>query len=404
MDTLTAAQRGSIWRNRSFQILFASTLFVAFSAQVYNLAMPLLVYELTQSSEVMGWMRAVEFMPNLVLALFIGVWVDRVNKKKWSQVMLFGQAAMVLTSYLAVEWMANPLWILFPSAFFMMAFNYGYHNARMSMMKRALAPETQNTAIARMSSLNSFMETVGPVLSGALMLMSAIHNVFIGVGVMLLIAYWQLERLDYSVSSSVHHQPVFSALKEGWNILRAEKNMWTITLAVMVINTTGAVFWIQAIYYAKAELALNAVEVSYLIAASGIGGLVGSFSADKVRQRLGLGWLLIASIALEAIGFVIPLLLPNVVSLAISFFWISAIGLYSSICIWSYRQEAFDEQYLGRVTGLTGSLFKLLMPIGLASSGYIASAVGVEWLFVVCFVVQLLVAMTLMFTGVRAVR
>ncbi|MDA0130058.1 MFS transporter [Vibrio sp. MarTm2] len=404
MDTLTAAQRGSIWRNRSFQILFTSTLFVAFSAQVYNLAMPLLVYELTQSSEVMGWMRAVEFMPNLVLALFIGVWVDRVNKKKWSQVMLFGQAAMVLTSYLAVEWMANPLWILFPSAFFMMAFNYGYHNARMSMMKRALAPETQNTAIARMSSLNSFMETVGPVLSGALMLMSAIHNVFIGVGVMLLLAYWQLERLDYSASSSVHHQPVFSALKEGWKILRAEQNMWTITLAVMVINTTGAVFWIQAIYYAKAELALNAVEVSYLIAASGIGGLVGSFSADKVRQRLGLGWLLIASIALEAIGFVIPLFLPNVVSLAISFFWISAIGLYSSICIWSYRQEAFDEQYLGRVTGLTGSLFKLLMPIGLASSGYIASAVGVEWLFVVCFVVQLLVAMALMFTGVKAVR
>ncbi|MEF1173879.1 MFS transporter, partial [Vibrio sinaloensis] len=353
MDTLTAAQRGSIWRNRSFQILFASTLFVAFSAQVYNLAMPLLVYELTQSPEVMGWMRAVEFMPNLVLALFIGVWVDRVNKKKWSQVMLFGQAAMVLTSYLAVEWMANPLWLLFPSAFFMMAFNYGYHNARMSMMKRALAPETQNTAIARMSSLNSFMETVGPVLSGALMLMSAIHNVFIGVGVMLLLAYWQLERLDYTASSSVHHQPVFSALKEGWKILRAEQNMWTITLAVMVINTTGAVFWIQAIYYAKAELALNAVEVSYLIAASGIGGLVGSFSADKVRQRLGLGWLLIASIALEAIGFVIPLFLPNVVSLAISFFWISAIGLYSSICIWSYRQEAFDEQYLGRVTGLT---------------------------------------------------
>lgn len=404
MDTLTATRQGSIWRNRAFQILFTSTLFVAFSAQIYNLAMPLLVFELTQSSEIMGWMRAVEFLPNLLLALFIGVWVDRVNKKRWSQVMLCGQAVMVLISYAAVELMDNPLWVLFPCAFIMMACNYGYHNARMSMMKSALAKDTQNTAIARMSSLNSFMETVGPVLSGALMLMSAIHNVFIGVGVMLLIAYWQLDKLNYQSTTQANQQSVFSAIKEGWHILRAEQNMWRITLAVMVINTTGAMFWIQAIYYAKAELALNAVEVSYLIAASGIGGLVGSFSADKVRQKWGLGWLLIVSIALEAVGFVIPLLLPGVVSLALSFFWISAIGLYSSICIWSYRQEAFDESCLGRVTGLTGSLFKLLMPIGLAASGYITSAVGVEPLFIFCFSVQILVAMVLAISKVRLVK
>tara|TARA_Y100001956_G_C4128004_1_gene191448 strand:+ start:1894 stop:3033 length:1140 start_codon:yes stop_codon:yes gene_type:complete len=379
-------------------------LFVAFSAQIYNLAMPLLVYELTESSEVMGWMRAVEFLPNLLLALFIGVWVDRVDKKRWSQVMLCGQAVMVLISYTAVELMDNPLWVLFPSAFFMMACNYGYHNARMSMMKSVLPKETQNTAIARMSSLSSFMETVGPVLSGVLMLMSAIHNVFIGVGIMLLIAYWQLDKLQYQPSVNISQKGVFSAIKEGWQILRAERNMWIITLAVMVINMTGAMFWIQAIYYAKAELALNAVEVSYLIAASGIGGLVGSFSADKVRKKWGLGWLLIVSIAFEAVGFVFPLVVPGVVSLAISFFWISAIGLYSSICIWSYRQEAFDESCLGRVTGLTGSLFKLLMPIGLAGSGYITAAVGVEPLFVFCFTLQLMVALVLVVTKVREIK
>ncbi|WP_366348075.1 MFS transporter [Vibrio vulnificus] len=403
MNTLADTQI-SIWRHRPFMILFSSAFFVAFSAQLYNLALPLLVYELTQSSEMMGWMRAVEFLPNLLLALFIGVWVDRVNKKRWSQAMLLGQFSVVLASYAAVEWLDQPLWILFPAAFLMMACNYGYHNARIAMMKNTLSHGIQNTATARMSSLNSFMETVGPVLSGALMLLSALHDIFLAVGLLLMLAYWQLQRLEITSTPPRHHDSVWASLKQGWQVLRAERNMSTITLAVMLINTTGAVFWIQALFFAKSELNLNSVEVSYLVAASGIGGLIGSFSADKVRRNIGLGPLLILSIALEAVGFLIPLITPSVVTLTIAFCWISAIGLYSSICIWSYRQEAFEEQHLGRVAGITGSLFKLLMPFGLAGSGYLVNHIGLANLFVLCFYLQLTTAFALWCSRVRHIR
>ncbi|MEF1228698.1 MFS transporter, partial [Vibrio fortis] len=75
-----------------------------------------------------------------------------------------------------------------------------------------------------------------------------------------------------------------------------------------------------------------------------------------------------------------------------------------SICIWSYRQEAFDVSVLGRVNGITGSLFKLLMPFGLAGSGYLTSHISIEWLFVGCFATQLLTAFWLMTTSVRSIR
>lgn len=402
MNTLTEPQ-SSIWRNQTFQILFSSALFVAFSAQIYNLALPLLVYELTESSQMMGWMRAVEFLPNLLLALFIGVIVDRVDKKRWSQAMLLGQLLVVVCSYMAVEWLSQPLWVLFPAAFLMMAFNYGYANARMTMLKQALPQQVQNTTVARMSSLSSVMETIGPVLSGVLMIMSAIHNVFLVVAILLLLAYWQLERMTLSPSEPAKWQGIWVALTEGWTVFRAEKNMWHITLAVMVINTTGAVFWIQAIFFAKSQLAFNSVEVSYMIAASGIGGLIGSFSADRVRKKIGLGVLLIASITLEAVGFLVPLMIANVWGLVMSFLWISAVGLFSSICIWTYRQEAFEQQYLGRVAGITGSLFKLLMPVGLAASGYITVIFGVEVVFSACFGIQLLAAAALCMSQVRKI-
>ena len=402
METVESGHKQpSIWQVPSFMVLFSSAFFVAFGAKIYDLALPLLVYELTQSSQMMGWMRAVEFLPNLLLAVFIGVWVDKFNKKRWSQCMLLGQMLMLVMSYLAVRWLPNPLIALFPCAFLMMAFNYGYHNARMGMMKNVLPQAQQNTATARMSSLYSFLETVGPVLSGGLLLMSAIHNVFLLVAVLYLLAFWQLNKLELKPSSYVPSQPVFKALAEGWTILYANKNMWHITLAVMVINTTGAIFWIQAIYFAKSELAFTHMEVGYLIAASGIGGLLGSFTADRIRQRMGLGTLLVFSIALESVGFILPVVFDGSWALILAFLWVSAIGLYSSICIWSYRQEAFDEQYLGRVTGITGSLFKLLMPFGLAASGYLVALVSIQNVFSGCFVIQLLTAMGLMMTKVR---
>lgn len=403
MNALTESPT-SIWKNRPFVILFSSAFFVALSGQIYNLALPLLVYDLTQSSQIMGMIRGVEFLPNLLLALFLGVWVDRVDKKRWSQAMLLGQVMVVLCSYTAVEMMSNPLWVLFPCAFLMMAFNYGYHLARITMIKNALPADAQNTATARMSSLNSVMEIVGPILSGALLLLSAIHSVFLGVALMLLIAYWQLNQLELKPTPTPSQTNTLSALKQGWQTFTANRNMVTITLAVMVINTTGAVFWIQAIYYAKAELNLNSVEVSYLIAASGLGGLIGAFSADKVRQKLGLGWLLVISIALESIGFIIPILTSNVWALAAAFLWVSAIGLYSSICIWSYRQEAFSEQYLGRVAGITGSLFKMLMPFGLAASGFAVALWGTQFVFILCFALQILTSAALMLSRVRQIQ
>jgi len=393
-------QLPNIWKNSRFLILFSSAFFVAFGAKIYDLALPLLVYELTQSAQMMGWMRAVEFLPNLLLALFIGVWVDRFNKKRWSQCMLLGQIVILVISFSAVRWLDNPLIALFPCAFLMMAFNYGYHNARMGMMKNALPQSLQNTATARMSSLYSLLETIGPVLSGALLLMSALHNVFLLVCLFYLIAFFQLNRLQVTVSKTQVKTSIWASLKEGFIILYRNKNMWYITLAVMVINTTGAIFWIQAIYFAKATLALSHLEIGYLVAASGIGGLIGAFSADKVRKHMGIGLLLIVSIFLESIGFIIPLIYTNTWTLLFAFFWISAVGLYGNICIWSYRQEAFDEDQLGRVTGITGSLFKLLMPAGLASSGYLVAAYGIDTIFILCFIIQALTAGVLFLTRV----
>lgn len=403
MNTL-AEKPTSIWSQPVFRTLFFTAFFASLGSTIYKLALPLLVYEISGSAEMMGWMRAVEFLPNLLLAMFIGAWVDRFNRKRWSQWMLIGQIACLIAAYLAVEWLTSPLWVLFPAAFLMTTFDYGYHNARMGIFKNVLPTEQQNTATARMSSLYNFFDTLGPALSGILLLLSAIHNVFLLVIMIYLLAYLQFSKLRFETPTRHTSSSTFQAIKQGWEALKNNTCMWHITLAVMIINTTGAVFSIQSIFYAKSALMLSSAEVGYIVASAGIGGLLGSLIADRLRRMMGLGHLLISSIFLESIGFIFIVVIPSSLTLSIAFFWVSFIGVMSNICIWSYRQEAFDEHVMGRVAGITGSLFKLLMPIGLALSGYAVTMYGINNIFITCSVFQSVTAAALLFSQVKHLK
>ncbi len=72
----------SIWQNRNFVILLSTGFLLSFGSRVYELALPLIIYELTQSSVAMGTMRALQFLPIFLFGMVIGVFVDRADKKR----------------------------------------------------------------------------------------------------------------------------------------------------------------------------------------------------------------------------------------------------------------------------------------------------------------------------------
>src|SRR5215207_3739504 len=89
----------SIWQNRNFVILFSTGVLITLGGRVYELALPLIIYELTHSSIAMGTMRAVEFLPNLLFAMAVGVFVDRADKKQWMLAMVALQTLVLSALY-----------------------------------------------------------------------------------------------------------------------------------------------------------------------------------------------------------------------------------------------------------------------------------------------------------------
>lgn len=83
-------------------------------------------------------MRGIEFLPNLLLAMFIGVIVDRVHKKRWSLTAILLQIVILAVLYLAIEngYQAAPMFYV--AGFMLMTFGYAYSNARVAMVKHSL--------------------------------------------------------------------------------------------------------------------------------------------------------------------------------------------------------------------------------------------------------------------------
>ncbi|MEQ1968907.1 MFS transporter [Xenorhabdus nematophila] len=394
----------AIWKHKQFRMLFSGALFCHLGGKVYELALPLLIYDITRSSEIMGWMRAAEFLPYILLAAVIGALIDRVDRRVWSQWMIVGQVVCLLTGWLAIEFSADPLWVLFPCAFFMMAFNFGYLNARMGMLKHVLPENLQSVAISSMSSLNSLFQALGPLLSGVIIFFSSAHIIFLWIALFLFIAWCYLFKIPYEKEVFNPPENIRTSIVKGWKILQTNIPLYHIALAIMVLNTCSIVFSLQAIYYAKTVLIMNAVNIGYMLSAGGIGGILGSLLTVHLRSRFGLGFVLVVTMTLEAFGYLLILFFNHPAMLIFAFFWANFFEIITALLVYTYRQESVKKENIGRIMGITGTIFKLGLPFGLAISGYVVSGGGIDLLFIVCALIQISVGLACLLSPVMRVK
>jgi MFS transporter, DHA3 family, macrolide efflux protein len=152
MSHLSRPSQKSLWSHEAFRGLFLSTIFFTFGFTIYGLCLPLIVYDLTKSAEYMGIVRGVEFLPNLFFAIFVGIFFDRVDRKKWAIILLIGQSMMVAGLYMACHFMSNPLPVIIPGTFITMLICYAYFNASFGLQKISLSLEHQQASMSMFSS------------------------------------------------------------------------------------------------------------------------------------------------------------------------------------------------------------------------------------------------------------
>ncbi|WP_442598362.1 MFS transporter [Neobacillus sp. D3-1R] len=388
---LTKERQPSVWKNANFVILLVSGAVFSIGSKIYELTLPLILYQYTSSAVVMSTMRGIEFLPNLLLAMFIGVLVDRAHKKRWSLWAIFFQVIILFSLFFAIEWGVSSNLLFYVCGFLLMMFSYAYFNARASIVKLSLPNEMLTSANASFNFISTLIGIMGPTITGIILMFSSLHLGLLITAVAFVFVYFVLLMLktDESVSRSVK-EGFWKELKEGWVELYHNKTLWLITITVIFLNSTAGMVDTTVIFYAKDVLKLTDAKLGMLLSFAGVGGLIGSLIVGKVRERWSTGPIIVVTTLL--IGLSYTLLVSNI-------FWVVGIGLLlnglfttiSSVCIWTYRQESTPQQLIGRISGITGSIFKLGMPFAIFAAGWLSELTHPEYVFLIALVGNIMI-------------
>ncbi|WP_075980552.1 MFS transporter [Bacillus massilinigeriensis] len=371
MATVISNIKGQVVKNRAFSILLTGNFLLSIGNKIYEIVLPLMIYELTRSSIAMGSMRTAELLPNFFFAIFIGVLVDRFKKKKWVLWMIGSQSVLLLILFILFKSGSNLLPLYYFLGFLLMTVNYGYFNAQMSLTKLVVPTNMLTSANAKFSFAETFVGIMGPALTGLILMMAHIYYGIIITAFLYLFCFFLFARLNVDENiKGTDKKSFLLELKEGWLAFQSNRLLRLMTIFVVFLNSTMIVINTSVIFLAKDEWNISSTSLALVLATAGIGGLLASTIISWLRIKIRLGVLFGMSMIINALSYIGMATANHVSILLIALFINGMAATVYTVCAYTFRHEQTPAHLMGRINGITGTLFRIGMPISTFLAGY----------------------------------
>lgn len=400
----TASSQNSVVKNEYF--IVAANFFSSFGNQVFKVLLPLIILAQTNSAQHMANLRATEFLPNLLFAYLLGILVDRYNKKLFLLCSHILQMMLVafLAYYLFVG--ATDLSTLYIATFMYMLFAYANGNLTASIIKVCIPKDRVLSVNTNLSSVSSILEIVAPFIAGVALALSNYVHALVFVIAMLAISIMSFYLVDIEEIKTPRNQAntsFYEDFKEGFRILLAHKDLLNITLVTMLFNTGIGFVYALLVYYCKEMYQYTDSEIGYIFSFIGIFTLLGSRFAKVARKKIGLGKMMCISVLSISVAYLMMGLFDS------KLVFIGGIGIASfftiifAIGVWSYRIESTPKEVIGKITGITGSLFKVGMPLSAIFSGVLVVEYSLSAMFYAASAMMVLLTLICFYRGIHRI-
>lgn len=309
--TVAPRTSGRSWRalrHRNYRLYFCGQSVSLLGSWTQQVALGWLVYRLTDSAALLGTVAFLAQAPQLVVAPFAGLVIDRVERKR---LMLLVQLMMLIqASFLTVSTFSGaitPLQILIASALL------GVLNSFDAPLRHALAapliadPDDLPNAIALNSLIFNTARFVGPPFAGAVLAMTSEAACFAlnAVSFLAVIAALLCIRITRQPALAV---PFAAAMREGAEFVRSNLPVRKLLMQVALLNFLAASYVPLMPVFARDVFAGGPDTLGILLGSAGAGALCASLHLVMRRSVRGLtgviaGGNLLAALAL--IGFVL---------------------------------------------------------------------------------------------------
>ncbi|QLQ11489.1 MAG: MFS transporter [Nocardioidaceae bacterium] len=329
-----------------------------------------LAFEISDGSgTAVGVITAARFLPAFVLGPWIGLFVDRRAKRKAliSAALLTILCAVTLGVLVAFDWVTLPILAI-------LAFTAGAAVAVESTSRFAYVLEIAgyrnagNTSALTGASYN-FARIVGPIAGGALISLGRIELCFLVNAVIYLWVALTLFRMRLIADDAAPQARRKGQIREGFHYLAKHRQLRRTILLTGWVFVFANNFNVILPMLARDDLHGDASTFSYLMAALGIGALLGVPLA-ATRPHYGNRLVALATLAFGS-SMVLASFAPGIVAMLLALALIGANELLLLTSSSTLVQVTSDPAMLGRVQALRGIVTQGATPLGAILTGFL---------------------------------
>ena len=281
----------SAFSSRNYRLYFGGQVISLIGTWMTQTASLWLMYHLSSSTFLLGLVGFASQIPMFVLAPFAGVWIDRINRHRLlvitqtlSMLQSFGLAALAFTNAIDAQ-------ILLAMSLVQGLVNAFDMPTRQAMVVEFIErKEHLGNAIALNSSMFNLARLVGPAIAGFVIAWRGVGFCYLVDGISYLAVIVGLLAMRFNERPhKPHHQHPWIDLKEGFHYAFGFAPMRALIVVVAMISFVGFSYVVLTPVFARDIFHGDARTLGYLMAASGVGALIGAVYLGTRSTVRGLG-------------------------------------------------------------------------------------------------------------------
>lgn len=377
MKTIDVASPPSLWRNRSYMLLWSGQAVSVLGTQVSQFAFPLLVFFLTQSPTQTGLAAATRVVPYLIFSLPAGALLDRWDRKRVMIICDTGRALSLASIPVAFALGELTLVQLYLVSLIEGSLFVFFNIAQISCLPHVVPKEQITQANAQNLAMTKFLLLIGPALGGILYSLGLLLPFLTdAISYTVSVASLFLIKTPFQKARALPKRHLRKEIHEGLTWLWQHRLLRVLALVTAGSNFVTSGFTLIAIVIAQ-NLHASSFTLGLTFSIGGLGGIVGAFLAPRIQKKFRSGPIIIITIWLEALFWLLFALAPNLVIVGIILAACLLLGPIFDVIQLSYRMTTIPDELQGR----TNSVFRLLVfsaqPLGLSFAGFLLQAFGV---------------------------
>jgi MFS family permease len=368
-------------RHRNFRLFFGGQSLSLIGTWMQRIALGWLVYRLTNSPFLLGFVGFAGRIPAFLLTPLAGVLADRWNRQRL--LILTQTVAMVQALILSLLVLTETvmIWHIILLSVLLGIINAFDMPTRQSFMVEMVEEkEDLANAIALNSSMVNSARLLGPSLAGILIAAVGEGMCFLINGVSYLAVIGALLAMKIIPRNrKPQHSRFWHGLKEGFAYASAFAPIRDILLLLGLMSLMGLPYIVLMPVFAKDILHGGPHALGFLMGASGVGALAGALYLASRRSVLGLGRLIALALTIFGLGLS-GFSLSRILWLSLPLMLMTGFGqMVQMASSNTVLQTIVDDDKRGRIMSFYTMSIMGMVPFGSLFAGFMASSIGASY-------------------------